>query len=165
MELGIDERIKKAVRKMISKNRRQLNNNGGETMIETLVAFAILVIIFLALSGMVAFSSTLRMRATDTASVFSSFYKEVYKREPDQGKVKPYYYIGKYAEDHTTMFTLKLSEETSQANLSSNTTIDFSQSIRIPCIDATGYTSKESIIDTENLVRPKLLMFKYHKDN
>ena len=55
------------------------NNNAGSTMVETLISFVVLVIVFAALFGMIRFSSNLRMRAIDTADVRESFNDEIYK--------------------------------------------------------------------------------------
>ena len=45
------------------------NNDAGNTMIETLVSFVILLIVMAALYAMVLFSTNLRMRAIDTATI------------------------------------------------------------------------------------------------
>ena len=146
----------------------KMKSNGGETMIETIMSFVILTIIMLALGGMILFSSHLRMRAEDVSKVCSSFYKEIYKTTPNDAKVEASYYIGKHADDRKTMFMLKVSSETTNANLginNSNERAAFTDnSIRIPNIDATGYKSEEPEIDSENLVRPSVLIFRYNKD-
>lgn len=67
---------------MMNSNRRILNrrlDNKGTTMVETLVSFVVLSIVLLALFKMVSFSSQLRMRAVDTASVQGEFNQEMYK--------------------------------------------------------------------------------------
>ena len=151
--------------------RKKTANNRGNTMVETLVAFVVLMIVIAALYGMVRISTNLRMRAADSADIQTSFYSEIYKKTPSQN-VEPYYYIGKYAPDKKTMFTLKLNTDegkTSTYNLIKSESGDlspytgFSKSLRIPCIDATGYVSTDSRINEENLVSPKALLFSYHK--
>ena len=67
---------------MMNSNRRKHNrrlDNKGSTMVETLVSFVVLSIVLLALFKMVSFSSQLRMRAVDTATVRGEFNQEMYK--------------------------------------------------------------------------------------
>lgn len=67
------------------------NNNKGTTMVETIVAFLVLIIILGIIYGMIAFSSTLRMRAHDTDMAIQRFSREMYNAEnkpatPENGK-------------------------------------------------------------------------------
>ena len=161
----------------MAEKKPQLNslmNNKGSTMIETIVSFVVLIIVFAALYGMVRFSSNLRMRAVDTANVHSEFYSEIYKTT-GRNNVQKYNYPGKYApDDNFTMFFLKPdiptdteSGKTSSYNLNMNNAAvsvsSFSGQIKVPCIDATGYVSLDSRITSDNLVTPKVLVFEYHK--
>ncbi len=152
------------MRLMRDKRRR---NNRGETMVETLVSFVILAIVMLALGGMVFFSAHLRMRAEDVAKVSASFYQEIYKDNPDSTKVTTSYYMGKHASDNKTMFYLQLSDKTSNANLGVSTDagrlVFQTKPVRIPNIDARGFRSEDPMIDDENLVRPRVLMFSYNR--
>ena len=154
----------------------KLNNNDGSTMIETVVSFVILMIVFAALYGMVRFSSNLRMRAVDTANLHSQFYSEIYKTG-DKDNVDKYNYPGRFApDDNYTMFYLQPSipsdadpaaGKTSAYNLKLNNAAvnvsDFNGQVKVPCIDATGYVSTDPRIVTDNLATPKVLVFDYHK--
>lgn len=148
-----------------NKNRIK-GDNRGTTMVETLVSFVVLMIVLAALYGMIRLASNLRMRAVDTANVRTSFNAEIYKKNPSSN-VERYFYVGKSAPDKTTMFTLKLSSQTNDLNLQvTGTTVDrtrYSDSIRIPNTDAIGFVSKDASITEENLVPPKVVLFKYHK--
>lgn len=145
---------------------KKSGDNRGTTMVETLVSFVVLMIVLAALYGMIRLSSNLRMRAVDTANVRAAFNAEIYKKTPSSN-VKKYFYEGKSAPDKTTMFTLKLSSLTKNANLQvTETTVDrsrYSDSIRIPNTDAVGFVSSDPSIQDENLVPPKVVLFKYHK--
>ena len=57
---------------------KAINDNRGSTMMETLVAFVVLMIIVAALTRLVMFSSELRMRATDMNRITQEFNKEIY---------------------------------------------------------------------------------------
>ena len=170
MICGYGQRWNKVKSMMVRRHKKRglRLDNRGLTMIETLVSFVVLVIILLMLYGMVRISMNLRMRAVDTANVQNEFNSEIYKSTPSQD-VDTYYYIGKYASDQRTMFMLELSDETQDANLKVNAgsnkvdRTSFSTLLRIPCIDGTAYVGTDSIIKQENLVPPKVIMFKYHK--
>ena len=152
--------------------KKLIKNNSGSTMVETLVAFLVIMIVLAALYGMVRFSTNLRMRAVDTADVRNLFGQEIYKNTPDPSVVDVFKYIGKNTEvedDKKTMFMLKLNttktdlEKTKYSG--SNSSYDYKNAvIRIPCINATGYVSKDSRITDENLATPKVLSFEYDKD-
>ncbi len=169
----------------ILKNKiRQYNNNKGTTMVETLVSFVVLVIVFAALYGMIRFSSNLRMNAADAAKVRNSFNSEIYKSD-NLSNVDTYYYIGqntKNASERKTMFSLKLvtaddttvtGNATSSKNLNLSESMSeelknkFSNSVRVPNIDATAYVSTDPIIKGEDgknrIAVPKVLMFDYHE--
>ena len=153
----------------VNKKKRILLDNKGTTLVESLVAFAILTIVMLMLYGMVRISMNLRMRAVDTSNLQSSFNAEIYKTNPSSD-VEVYNYIGKRATDHLPMFTLKLSDTTSDKNLlvgGESSGVDrskYSTSITIPNIDGKAYVSTASIINEENLIAPKVIMFKYNKN-
>lgn len=144
-----------------------ITNNKGTTMIETIVSFVVLLIVIAGLTAMIRFSSNLRMRAVDTANVRAEFNKEIYKKNPNTSIVSEYSYIGKSAPDKKTMFYFVVSDETSAENLDTvngdATTYDFKQNIKVPNIDATGYVGIDARIANENLVKPKVLMFRYHE--
>lgn len=149
------------VRDMTKRNRGIIVNNSGETMVEMIVSFTILAIVMLALGGMIYYSSVLRMRATDTSDVCSSFYQAIYKKTPDADQVDAYYYVGSHADDNTTMFKFVLSDDTDDDNLRDIRT-KFTNAIKVPNIDATGYKSKDPLITSENLVTPRAVLFMYN---
>ena len=66
-----------------------VKDNKGVTMMETVVAFTVLVIILAMIYQMVAFSSSLRMKAADMSHVVQTFNAELYRNgDPsDSGKV------------------------------------------------------------------------------
>ena len=140
-------------------------DNSGSTMVETLVAFVVLMIVLVALYGMIRFSSNLRMRAVDTSDVRNIFSREIYKSTPDTTKVDEKEYVGKFAPDRTTMFSLKPNTEKTDAfNMINNYEYtDPGYSLRLPCIDAKGYKSLDQRISEENLPTPKVICFEYNK--
>ena len=160
---------------------RRIMNNSGSTMVETLVSFAVLVIVFAALFGMIRFSSNLRMRAVDTADVSSSFNGEVYKQNGMEN-VDVHEYIGWHDSDNISMFNLKLdSEKTKQCNVdttsnvpsgdklesvSKSTSLEmkYKKSIKLINVDATGYVSVDPRIASEHLATPKILVFRYNRE-
>ena len=152
------------------------NNNAGSTMVETLISFVVLVIVFAALFGMIRFSSNLRMRAIDTADVRESFNDEIYK-SGNKKNVEIHEYIGSHStisNNNDTMFYLKLNVDpgkTDCSNLDINSDeltnelrVKFIKSISVPNIDATGMVSKDPRIDEEKLAPPKVLRFEYNKN-
>lgn len=142
-----------------------LGRDTGMTMLETLIAFLVLTIVLAALYGMVVFSTNLRMRAIDTEKVRSEFNQEIYMTSPTS-KVDVYSYVGK-SKDNKTMFMLQLSSQTSNYNLKTGSEgVDiakFQNNVKLPNIDAKGFVSTDSRIQSERLVTPKALTFMYHK--
>lgn len=174
--------IKRYIKKNKEDNRfdvkrlliRGLENNGGSTMVETLVSFVVLVIVLAALYGMIRFSTNLKMRAIDTASVRESFNEEIYKTG-NKKDVEVHEYIGEHStDDSDTMFYLKVNMDpgkTDHSNLDPNSSelseelrVKFIKSISMPNIDATGMVSTDSRISEEKLAPPKVLSFEYNKD-
>ena len=68
----------------ISKKRRYLNDR-GVTMVETVVAFVVLMIILAIIYSAIAFCSTLRMRAQDSSKVAAEFERELYNADNQEG--------------------------------------------------------------------------------
>ncbi len=66
-------RLRKSINRI-----KMLNNNQGSTMVETLVAFVVLMIILAIMYGVIAFCSELRMRAEDTSRAVVKFRTEMY---------------------------------------------------------------------------------------
>ena len=152
------------------------NNNDGSTMVETLISFVVLVIVFAALFGMIRFSSNLRMRAIDTADVRESFSDEIYK-SGDKNNVEIHEYIGAHstiADNNDPMFYLKLNVDpgktdctnldVNSSELSNELRVKFIKSIAVPNIDATGLVSKDPRINEEKLAPPKVLKYEYNKN-
>ena len=60
--------------------QNKYSNNRGSTMVETLVSFVVLMIVLALIYKMVAFCSTLRMRAHDTDTITKEFSSEMYNK-------------------------------------------------------------------------------------
>ena len=117
------------MKKDIFKRKRRLGtgawrkNNRGVTMVETLVAFTVLMIIFGILYTVVSFCATLRMRAQDTSRAIATFSREMYNKDNQPGKnANNHILIKTYTtsiegEDKSPLFYLSLSEDTSEKNL------------------------------------------------
>ena len=157
----------KVLMKILSKD------NKGSTMVETIVSFVILMIVFAALTGMVKFSSNLKMRAVDTANVENSFIDELYKSESVAKKnITEHRYLGAAAEDDNyPMFTLKLDTNVTdstnliigQETMTKEEKAFYTNSIFLSDIDGICYVSEDSRIADEKLASPKALIFRYHK--
>ena len=164
--------------------------NRGSTMIETLVSFVVLAIVFLALMKMSSFSSQLRMRAVDTANIRNSFNKEINK---NLGAAIPYetseitghnmkdvkvdVYRGATDENESlanySAFVLILDEKSAGEKTGTNMLYNFGsdvtmngnldRQVTLPYIDALGFKSNAAIISEEKLATPKVLRFMYHE--
>ena len=158
----------------------KVKNNSGSTMVETLVAFVVLVIVLLALSQMVKFSSELRTRAVETANVRNEFNKDIYKNDSSEMtniEAIPYYGISDPSRESgrskTAAFVLVLDVkeegETTGTIVENNfgssvETSQINKQITLPNLDATGYYSTDPRIKEEKLSTPKVLMFHYHEN-
>ncbi|MBP3233973.1 MAG: hypothetical protein J6M65_06080 [Eubacterium sp.] len=164
------------MREHITKIPKLYNNNSGSTMVETLISFVVLVIVFAALFGMIRFSSNLRMRAIDTADVREKFNDEIYK-SGNKNDVEIHEYFGAHstiADNSDTMFYLKLNVDPGKTDasnldpasgeLTEELRVKFIKSIPVPNIDGTGMVSKDSRISEEKLAPPKVLKFEYNKE-
>jgi len=156
----------------ITKIKKLFKDNKGNTMLETMVSFVVLMIVLAGLYAMIRFATDLRMRAMDSSRVQSEFGDQIYRTDNNMQNVKAYKYIGKHANSEAndpTVFTLKLSDTT---NISKNfcddsiTKSNVNSSIKLPNINATGYVSTNPLVDSENLVPPRVLVFEheYHTD-
>lgn len=136
------------------------SNNKGSTMVETLVAFVVLVIVLLALFKMVTFSSQLRMRAVDTAIVLQEFNQEVYRKPDTYNKI----HRKKYVTDLSLM-------EGKQGPLfyiePANSGDDMNKRLWVTDINAYSYSydENESIIKEEKILAPKAIVFVHQKDD
>ena len=106
-------------RRIKSGARTWRKNNRGVTMIETLVAFTVLMIIFAILYTAVSFCATLRMRAQDTSQAIQTFSREMYNKDNETGKnTANHIAIKKYTtQGNVPLFYLSLSADTSKANM------------------------------------------------
>ena len=151
-------------------------------MIETIVAFAILMIVLALLYKMVVFSSELRMRAVDTARVRNSFNEQVYKTEYDESgnriegamenvEVVDYYGVGdpNIIYSNTAAFVMKLDTEKTDVEKAFGSPSGEEEKrvknrqITFPHLYATSYSSTDPMIAEEQLATPKVLKFHYHK--
>lgn len=157
---------------MKNKTIRKIKNNKGSTMIETILSFVVLMIVFATLFGMVRFSSNLRMRAVDTANVKTEFNEQIYKKDTSSmTNITVHEYVGKHADDRFTMFMLQPDvNKTSATNLQvgitdvNNVNPNLKNNIRIPNIDAKGFVSSDSRIVEEKLVTPRVLRFEFNQN-
>lgn len=93
-------------------------DNRGVTMVETLVAFTVLMIVLGIIYGILSVCNTLRMRAQDTNQAVIDFGREMYNNQNTEGvnqehhiSIKPY-----VTEDNQPLFYLAVSNETSKDN-------------------------------------------------
>ena len=68
-------------RRILKNNTNYISRNQGTTMIETVVAFAVLMIILAVIYQAIAFCSRLRMRAEDTNRALTTFRREINNTE------------------------------------------------------------------------------------
>ena len=135
-------------------------NNKGSTMIETLVAFLVLMIVMAALFKMVSFSSELRMRSVDTGNVLADFNQELYSK-------------GSYSKIKKTKFKTDLTlSEGKQGPLFYIVPADTADgntdnALWVTDINAYGFTYDESdsLIKDENIIAPKAMQFVHEKDD
>ena len=145
-----------------TKNKISLRDNKGSTMLETLVAFAVLMVILVALTRLIMFSSELRMRAIDTGRILQTFNKCLYSEELKNSnsfeKVKKTHYNSDRAnEERPTggvvgpLFYITSDETGSE--------------LWVTEIEADCYTydSSDSSVSTENLSVPNAIIFDHKK--
>lgn len=138
-----------------------LRNNKGTTMMETLVAFTVLMIILVALTKIVFFSSELRMRAIDTGRLMQTFNKELYSNG-ELDKVSEKKYVTEYVDYEDTkkgpVFYI----------VPDQTSVEGEVDLWVSDIHAYSYAydvTKDSNASTENLVIPKAIKFVHEKDD
>ena len=143
-----------------------INNNNGSTMIETLVAFLVLMIIMAILMHMINYCFQLEMKSVDTDTVFARFNTELYKpldavnsEEVSAQKIEtdenlgPVFYL-MIDTDKTDMTRNKIQ----------NGTTDYEKyKIGLYSISAKSYKSVNGMIASENLVTPQALIFDYEE--
>ena len=161
------------IRRINKPNMRYMNDRGS-TMIETVISFVVLMIVLAALYSMVRFSSELRMRAVDSSTVQNNFNEQIYRSDGNMTNVDTYRYIGKHRsdeegnDDSATAFTLRLNTNKTDVaksfndpNLTSEVFKTY-DSIKLPNMNAVGYVSVDPLVDSENVIAPRVLSFKHH---
>ena len=103
-----------------SRSHAILAGNQGVTMVETLVAFTVLMVVLGILYSIISFCNTLRMRAQDTNQAVVTFGEQMYNQEniPDGDNsanhisIKSYSTVGK----KEPLFYLSISKDTDELN-------------------------------------------------
>ena len=132
-------------------------------MLEIMVAFVVLMVIMAVLYGIIAFSSTLKMQATDMSNSMKTFSKEVYNENNedesskiDVRKIETTIDVENNAKD--SLFYLVLDEEMSADAISED---DKNVQISLFQFNAITYSYK----DDENLrIKPQSMEFVHKKD-
>ena len=91
----------------LKQNKNMISDNRGTTMLETLVAFVVLMVILGVLYNIIAFCSELKMSATDMNTSMQEFSVEIYNKKDssfveknqlvtrvDNNTKKPLFYLG-----------------------------------------------------------------------
>lgn len=113
-------------------------SDSGASMIETIVAFTVLLVIFALMYQMISFCSILRMKAADMESVLKTFNTELYRTGdfPDDGEVKKHTYSSLSVSDGPVLYFSLDTDATNQ--------------------EANGYHDSEGIGKDNTLTRLKL---------
>lgn len=146
-----------------TKSRKNMNNRGN-TMMETIVAFSVLMIIFAMIYQMVSYSSSLRMKAADTAKMVQTLNTEIYRKDFTNGKVLKYTYSTDKAnlKEKGPLLYIELSPKTAQSNKArpaGQPRLKLSN-VRMDCFI---YDPTDEMVTNENLTVPKVAMFIYDK--
>ena len=122
-------------------------NNKGTTMVETLVAFVVLMIVLLALFKMVTFSSQLKMRSIDTSRVLQVFNQEIYRNNNVYEKVHRVKYV--------TDLSLREGKH------------DMNKRLWVTDINAYSfsYDENDTLIKEDKIMAPKAMVFVHKKDD
>ncbi len=143
-----------------------MNNDQGNTMVETLVAFTVLLIVLAILYQMVAFCSSLRMKAADEAQVVSEFNQELYRKGNGTGV---YDKITKTSYSCSSLETAKgpylyLTVDESKTDTKNHYTSG-ARRIKLDSIGMDCYSYKEDdpLITTNEIAVPKAVQF-HHRD-
>lgn len=126
--------------------------DAGSTMIETLAAFTVLMVITGALVGIISFSSDLYMKSVDTGRAMEFFSKEIYNKNGASDSDSPTVLVkdckDTYKKDetnntYTSFFYLNMSDKTADANKAAKTMEAMPHSISLKDFRARTYTYKE----------------------
>jgi len=150
------------------KKKKFFSDNKGTTMMETVLAFTVLMIIIGILSQIVFYSSKLRMKAADEAEVNDIFNKEIYSQDGNYNKVNkkpwrvdglepgkgPYLYLTLNKEDTNSLNYQNIPEEYR------NRRIQLS-SIEMDCF---SFDPEDSMITDNGITVPKAVTFVHKND-
>ena len=165
---GSDDMKKKA------RLKKKKVDNMGNSMVETLVAFTVLLIILALLYQMIAFCSTLRMKATDMENVMKTFNTELYRTGefPADGPVRKYTYSSLSVSDGPVLY---FSVDRNMTDTSLNgvaqsegvTTVNERNRLKFTDIslECFAYNPDDEVIKNGNLIAPKAIMFVHKKEN
>jgi hypothetical protein len=143
------------------KQNRGFLNNRGTTMLETLIAFVVLMVILGVLYNIIAFCSELKMSATDMNTYMQDFSVEIYNKNTtkifkveketkvDAGVKKPLFY-------------LELSDETQKDLNGCNSVAEENKRISLYNLNAVTYVY-DAEGDTRNII-PKATRFVHKHD-
>ncbi len=149
--MDMETRIEKMMRFKFLKQ-----NNNGSTMVETLVSFTVIAIVMAALYAIVSFSSELWMNSIDASRVQQHFSEEISKKNPDAAFVqKTIYKAGFAGESGNESEYAGLVLVVDDGDDSNQFYISLSD------ISAESYVSVDDSVKDENIVAPKVLMFKH----
>lgn len=157
--------------KKIRKPNSILFSNKGTTMMEVVVAFVVLVIIFAMVYQVLLFCSQMRMKAVDTETVFNKFNQEIYKTGGYDSSELMAVPISKEANNGPVFYITVDTEKTNvQYNINNGnpsveevTTKMKNVRLGLYHVKATEYKSINPMIQEEKLITPKILVFEYEK--
>ena len=156
--------MKKARKRIENRISSSLRNNKGTTMMETIVAFTVLVVILLALTRIIVFSSELRMRAMDTGRIMQTFNKCLYSNELNNGTG-----FDKVTKEHYDSSGAKATQAGGgvKGPLFYIKPKDNNVDLWVTDINAYSYTYNETdpSVNTENLTIPKAIVFVHESDD
>lgn len=144
-----------------SKQNKEILNNRGTTMLETLIAFVVLMVILGVLYNIIAFCSELKMSATDMNTYMQDFSVEIYNKKTtkviktekitkvDAGVKKPLFY-------------LELSDETQKDKNGCDSVAEENKKISLYNLNAVTYVY-DAEGDTRNII-PKATRFVHKHD-
>ncbi len=144
----------------IRQNKNILLSNRGTTMLETLVAFVVLMIILGILYNIIAFCSEMRMSSADTSRALQAFNAEIYSNNADSSEKLTVQDCK--TDKNKPLFFLELNtDKTSAGNLGSANVADCKEKLSMYHIEAKTYAYKKEPTDSDNIAIPKAIEFRY----
>lgn len=150
-----------------TKNNRT-GNNKGTTMLETLVAFTVLMVILAVLYAIIAFCSELKMSATDMNNAMQEFSQELYN-EGNRGNTSAPVLVTPIETTssggtRSSLFYLKISDDMTAEEKTRNgiTATDTSKKISLWQINAVMYKYNKPTSDY--VIVPKAMDFVHKND-